>query len=84
MNLLLLLSALLSAFTGVGSSARGNEPATAVAARALPRLAVASAPAKPERPVAALPSRAALAWRRVILTAAPRPDAPLYLLRRRE
>lgn len=84
MNLLLLLSALLSALTGVGSSVRGVEPATAVAARAIPQAAAIGTIARPQRLVPALPDRVAASWARVILATPPRPAAPLFLLRRRE
>lgn len=84
MNLLLLLSALLSALSGVGGSARQPQVAQAVAqqARAVaPRLA-AAVPAA--RPVAALPALAVLATAPVVRVAVPVAAIPLYATRRRE
>lgn len=85
MNLLLLLSALLSALTGVGASVRGTAPAAAVAgqvartaAAAMPAAAIARRPADP------LPSRAAQAAWQIVLPAAPAPAEPAYFARRRE
>lgn len=62
MNLLLLLSALLSALSGIGGSARAPGVAQAVAGASVvaPRLVPAQARAAP-RPVAALPTRRASA-----------------------
>lgn len=84
-NLLLLLSALLSALTGAGVGVRAPQPAVSVARAAAPAVAM---PARVARvvgvPMAALPTLTAAAsgsiaraWR---LAAA----APLYLSRRRE
>lgn len=58
-NLLLLLSALLSALTGVGASARQPQLAQAVAGQAQAVPARVAQPARSARPVQAL---VALAW----------------------
>ena len=84
MNLLLLLSALLSALTGVGASVRAPEPAQAVAATSIGRVAVALAPARvARRPASALPAIARVAAIGVMEVATVRP-APLWVDRRRE
>ena len=60
MNLLLLLSALLSALTGIGGSVRAPDVAQAVAgAKAAVAVAPARRPGIAERPAVALPGRAA-------------------------
>ena len=83
-NLLLLLSALLSALTGVGGGVRPAQAAVAVSRVAETAVSVARiAPNAAVRPAFALPTRAAVAsidgaaW-------ALAPAAPLYLSRRRE
>ena len=84
-NLLLLLSALLSALTGGASAMRAPTAAHAVAqvaaaveARALPA-GIASRPQQP------LPTRIAAARHRVVVPAtAPASAEPLYARRRRE
>ena len=84
-NLLLLLSALLSALTGAGLGARAAQPAVAVSRIA--ETAVA-AQVKPVRaitgPVAALPDLTAVAGARSTPAWLLAPAAPLYLSRRRE
>ncbi|KQT33318.1 hypothetical protein ASG29_04440 [Sphingomonas sp. Leaf412] len=83
MNLLLLLSALLSALTGVGGSVRQPQVAQAVAQQArvsAPRVAVAPA----ARPVAALPVPAVQTIAPVVRAFALAAIAPLYATRRRE
>lgn len=85
MNLLLLLSALLSALTGVSAAARANEPQAVaermVASPAATRVATATATVRPANVVW---SFAGEAWRRIVLSPQPAALAPLYLLRRRE
>lgn len=83
-NLLLLLSALLSALTGVGAGVRPAQAAVAVSRVAETSVSVSRiAPSASTRPTPALPTRADItaitgpAWR---LASA----APLYLGRRRE
>ncbi|NJR79102.1 hypothetical protein [Sphingomonas corticis] len=83
MNLLLLLSALLSALTGVGASARQPQVAQAVAQQArvaAPRLAAAPA----ARPVAALPAPALLAAAPLAARWTLAAAEPLFAGRRRE
>lgn len=82
-NLLLLLSALLSALTGVGASARSAQVPQAVSAQAradqtVPRRAVVS------RPLAALPTVAANAAAPIVRAPTLRSAVPLYAGRRRE
>lgn len=84
-NLLLLLSALLSALTGAGVAARAPQVAVAVSQTAITAVAPAAVPARR----AGLPTVARAAPADVaVLEAAPawrlRPAAPLYLSRRRE
>lgn len=86
MNLLLLLSALLSALTGVGASARGQEARGVVAERcivaAAKQAAVARAATRPVQALAALMDSARpLGMFRAI---APRPIAAIFMGRRRE
>lgn len=82
-NLLLLLSALLSALTGVGGSARQPQVAQAVAQQA--RAAVtASRPAAAHRPVAAAPSLAMLAAAPFVSALRLTVSEPLFASRRRE
>lgn len=83
MNLLLLLSALLSALTGLGG-ARGEAARPAVCACAAEVRAVRNvAQAVATRPVQALPHLASLPAVRVTALALT-PDAPFYASRRRE
>lgn len=60
-NLLLLLSALLSALTGVGSSARQPQLAQAIAGQAQAMPVPAARPARSARPAQSLPTLAATA-----------------------
>lgn len=83
-NLLLLLSALLSALTGAGAGVRPAQAAVAVSRAAESAASVdRAASISPARPAFALPMRASVAridgpaWRLA-------PTAPLYLSRRRE
>jgi len=86
MNLLLLLSALLSALTGVGASARGQEARGVVAecsvAAAAKQAAVARAATRPVQGLATLVDMAAplLLFRAV----EPRAIAAIFMGRRRE
>jgi hypothetical protein len=86
MNLLLLLSALLSALTGVGASARGQEARGVVAERcivaAAKQAAVARAATRPVQVLASLfaSARPLGAFRAMT----PRPIAAIFMGRRRE
>lgn len=85
MNLLLLLSALLSALTGVGSAARGQEARGVVAecsiAAAAKQAAVARAATRPIQPLASLIDSARPG---LYLAAMPRPIVAPFMGRRRE
>jgi hypothetical protein len=82
-NLLLLLSALLSALTGVGASARQPQVAQAVAQQA--RAAVtASRPAVAHRPLITAPSLATLATAPVAVALHIAAAEPVFASRRRE
>ncbi len=86
MNLLLLLSALLSALTGVGASARGQEARGVVAERcivtAAKQAAVARAATRPAQALASLFVSAVPSYR--IDREAPRPVVAIFMGRRRE
>ena len=85
MNLLLLLSALLSALTGVGGSVRAPDVAQAVAGASVAGTTRAPAQARvAHRPVSALPTRAAVAHRTAGSAVAFAVAEPLWTLRRRE
>lgn len=84
MNLLLLLSALLSALTGVDTRARGIDRAPAVAERVVAAAREGRVVAARQRLADPLPAPGVLARVRVALPEAPRPVAPLFLSRRRE
>ncbi|WP_375392466.1 hypothetical protein [uncultured Sphingomonas sp.] len=83
MNLLLLLSALLSALTGVGAGVRAAQPAVAVTQPAVAAHTSRAVVRAAARPAIVLPRLATLgavigvAWRLA-------PAAPLFLSRRRE
>jgi hypothetical protein len=82
-NLLLLLSALLSALTGVGASARQPQVAQAVAQQA--RAAVtASRPAVAHRPIVLAPSLAVLAGAPLASVLHLAAIEPVFASRRRE
>ena len=82
-NLLLLLSALLSALTGVGASARQPQVAQAVAQQAEAAV-TASRPAAAHRPVVVAPSLAMLARAPIALALRIAAVEPLFASRRRE
>lgn len=86
MNLLLLLSALLSALTGVGSAARGQEARGVVAecsiAAAAKQAAVARAATRPVQALATLADSAGSFG--IFRSATPRPIAAIFMGRRRE
>lgn len=86
MNLLLLLSALLSALTGVGASARGQEARGVVAERcivsAAKQAAVARAATRPAQALASLFVSAVPTYR--LNREAPRPLVAIFMGRRRE
>lgn len=86
MNLLLLLSALLSALTGVGGSARGQEARGVVAecsiAAAAKQAAVARAATRPVQPLASLIDSARPGD--LFVAPMPRPIVALFMGRRRE
>lgn len=85
MNLLLLLSALLSALTGVGGSVRAPDVAQAAAGASVAGTPRAPAQARvAHRPVSALPTRAAVAHRTAGSAVAFAVAEPLWTLRRRE
>ncbi len=84
-NLLLLLSALLSALTGVGGSVRAQDRAQAVAEGSIAAAKVAVAPrAATLRPIAALASLAESARVDLDKTLTLTPAEPAYATRRRE
>jgi hypothetical protein len=82
-NLLLVLTALLSALTGASVGARGTQPAVAVAQVAQAAVSARTAVARPSRPAAAQPT-----LRDVAMFALgddrPAPALPPFLSRRRE
>jgi len=86
MNLLLLLSALLSALTGVGASARGQEARGVVAECSIVAAAKQAAVARAAtRPVQVLATLVAAAQPLALFRAAvPRPVAAIFMGRRRE
>lgn len=83
MNLLLLLSALLSALTGVSAGVRAIEP-QAVAERVVSAAIAGRVAVSPQRPANVVARFAVGARARVILPRQPAAYAPLYLLRPRE
>ena len=82
MNLLLLLSAILSALTGGTAPTRGAEPI--VATRPVAAVAHARTAEQVRRPIHDSAVRVAPPRLRVALPRPPRPVVPLFLLRRRE
>lgn len=85
MNLLLLLSALLSALTGVGANVRAPERAQAVAAVSIGRVVAAIAPAHAmNRPMQGLPALAAVTLPGVHVATAVVRLIPRWIDRRRE
>ena len=84
-NLLLLLSALLSALTGVGGSVRAQDRAQAVAEGSIAAAKIAVAPrAVTVRPLAALAALAESARGGLETALALTPAEPAYATRRRE
>lgn len=84
MNLLLLLSALLSALTGVGGAARAIEPAAAISGVGAQRAALARpAMVQAVRPDFGLPTLRQSAAGAALLPAAV-VETPAYMIRRRE
>lgn len=85
MNLLLLLSALLSAITGLGGSVRAPDVAQAVAGASVARAAPAARQVRTApRPAVALPALIAVADSRIPLAVLPTRPAPIWMDRRRE
>ncbi len=84
MNLLLLLSALLSAITGLGGSVRPPDVAQTVAGASVARTAPAAQQIRTApRPAVALPALIAVAAC-VALAVLPTRPAPIWMDRRRE
>ncbi len=84
-NLLLLLSAVLSALTGVGGGVRAQDRARAVAEGSMSAVkATAAARIAPRRPAATLPSRVASAAFGGGSALALVPHEPVFAGRRRE
>lgn len=85
MNLLLLLSALLSALTGVGGGVRTGQAVQAVAERSATAVAaVAVVRTRTTRPSAELPTLAEQALPVALASFTVRPVAPIFASRRRE
>lgn len=84
MNLLLLLSALLSAFTGLAGGARGVERAATVAERIVPAQAVSRIVIAPRRPIMSTLGLVAIAAAPLTIAPEPLRLVPLFMLRRRE
>jgi hypothetical protein len=82
-NLLLLLSALLSALTGVGASARQAQPAQAVAQQARAVAIVSAARRVAERPEQVLAALSAKAVAPLVAALALAPREPIFAGRRR-
>lgn len=83
-NLLLLLSALLSALTGIGGSARQPQLAQAVAQEKVSRPVVGARAVSLTRPVQALAALACAAWAPIARGWALLPAEPVFAGRRRE
>ena len=84
MNLLLLLSALLTALTGVGSGARTPQMAQAVAQQARVASTVATVATAARRPLETWSTLAAAATAPLAAGWRLAPSSPLYAGRRRE
>ncbi|QNE31201.1 hypothetical protein F1C10_04105 [Sphingomonas sp. NBWT7] len=85
MSLLLLLSALLSALTGVGAGARAPDRAQTVAEASIGAVQAATVRRSPAvRPLAVLPTIAAIAPLRAACAIAPVAVEPIFATRRRE
>ena len=83
-NLLLLLSALLSAITGIGGGARGTQMVQAVAQGSVAVATPLRRAAATARPVQKLPTIVAVVVLPTARNLALRPVHPLYAARRRE
>ena len=84
MNLLLLLSALLSALTGVAASARAPEVTQAVASSAVAQAEPAVRRLRAARQTASLPALSSVAREPTSARAFPVDAEPLWASRRRE
>ncbi|WP_144037173.1 hypothetical protein [Sphingomonas sp. TZW2008] len=85
MSLLLLLSALLSALTGVGAGARAPDRAQTVAEASVKAVQAATVRRSPaERPLAVLPSIVAVASLRAACAIPMVAAEPIFATRRRE
>ncbi|MBJ6121027.1 hypothetical protein [Sphingomonas mollis] len=84
MNLLLLLSALLSAITGIGGSVRAPDAVQVTAGQAAVAVAQSICPRAAHRPVQGIAPLAAMAAAIVTPAWSVAPSQPLWASRRRE